>query len=52
MKGFVELTEVETKEVKGGFLFFTTFFNGFISIVQNLIPAVKSIIGDILTILE
>jgi hypothetical protein len=46
MKGFAELNEAESREVKGGAadLLFSV-VNGLISLVTNLFPTLRSLIG-------
>jgi hypothetical protein len=47
MKGFVELSEIESREVKGGAFDFSALLNGIISFVSNLIPTIQSLLSGL-----
>ncbi|MDR1638669.1 MAG: hypothetical protein LBC41_01085 [Clostridiales bacterium] len=48
MKGFVELNEAESREVKGGTVdLFFSLINGAISLITNIFPTLRSVFTGI-----
>ncbi|MDR1638661.1 MAG: hypothetical protein LBT59_03095 [Clostridiales bacterium] len=48
MKGLVELTESETRDVKGGTeMVLVAIVNGVFSVIRWLLPGVKSFLGNV-----